>query len=346
MMFKQFLVSVAMGRAVRAAVIVFIGMFIGHYFFHQQAFWIPAIALFMVQTVIGLTMHKGLQWLLAIVLGVMLASYLVFCLQNVWLISLLAILFLTIMSYFSIAQFSRTRIPIELLIAVIIIGTLIFPSVSVQMIHARTFAIMLGGVIGLAGSILIFPTPVDVAFRKKMILLLALSSEYFSAILASVFDHTLETKTSNAKHQLEENWKKFPAWIYDAGFIPVLQQGHRHFLVRMEQMRQILYSLHYLARYRYDERLLQPLQEPMQRYLEKVDKLFQAVISVLMLQTLSEGVEDISESFYALEDRFNEILPFSIEGLEVKQEYVSITQLIDELKELGKIVLILAQALR
>jgi uncharacterized membrane protein YgaE (UPF0421/DUF939 family) len=345
-MFNQLLTNMALQRSLRVGMLIFIAIGISHYFSLSEIFWIPLVALFMLQTVVGLNMHKALQWFLIIILGVLFASYLVFYLQKSWLISILATIMCAGGCYFSVVQQSRSRITVGIFITAIILCGFILPCLSTYTVHARSFDVIFGGVIGLIASFLVFPIPIDVDFRNKMVLLLSATEDYLSDIIAYLFDHSLDAEVIDTKHQLEEQWKNFPAWIYEAGFVPLFQQGHRHFLVRLEQMRQILYVLHYLSRYPYDEALLSQLQQPMQRYLEKVQQLFEAVISVLRLKVLSEGVEDLSESFYQLEDCFNEILPFSLEGLGVNPEYVYLAELIDELKELGKMLLILAQALR
>lgn len=342
---KLFSQQLALRRAFRAAAVIFVAAYLGHYFSFSEEFWVTTAAMMVLQTATGLTARQGVQRFLIITLSVLFSSCFIFYVRDKQVVDVVAALLMAIVCYFSLIHVSRMQVAIPLMIGIVVLVALVIPYPAAYLFHARTFDVMMGGMIGLIGGI-ILPVSADAEFRKKVIPLLNVCFNYLSININYLFDHALEDKVIAQKNQLEKIWESFPDWVYEAGFTAVLQQGHRHFLVRIEQIRQVLYALNFLVNQPYDRELLKPLRKPMQLYVKRIEGLFHALTTVLSLEALTEGVEDVSDSFYQLEKAFKETIPVSLEALEINPEYVYLANLIDELKELGKMLIILAKALR
>lgn len=339
-------VRLSLQWAFRAAIVMFVAVLFGHYSALTEAFWIPLATVFMLQAVSRLNSRQGLQRLLFIILGVLAVTYLLFYLTQLVWVGLVATFFLSVIAYFAFIQEARIQAIISLMAGVIVLIAFIFPPSAQYFLHARMIDIMVGGVIGLIGGVLVVPVSTTTEFISEVIPLLNACSQYLSIIQEYLFDRTLEDKLIAVKDQLEQHWRNFPDWIYEPGFTAILQQGHRHFLVRIEQIRQILYAINYLVRFDYDKATLEALQESMRLYVLELEKLFQAIAEVLGTQKLTKEVGDVTEHFYAFEKVVNDIIPVSQAGLEINQEYVYLANLADQLKELGKMLLILSQTLR
>jgi len=44
-----------------------------------------------------------------------------------------------------------------------------------------------------------------------------------------------------------------PDWVYERGFDHTLQTGYQFFLMKIEEMSDVLFSMHHLVRYSYDK---------------------------------------------------------------------------------------------
>jgi len=281
---------------------------------------------------------------LVITLSVLLVSYLVFYLHDKSIMDVLAVILFSVACYFSSAfKIIYPNVAILLMMGLVILIAMIFPE---KTLHMRTLDVMMGGVIGLIANLFILPVRADVEFRKQTILLLKSCSDYLSAITAYLFDRSIEKDLIDKKIQLEKTWESFPDWVFEAGFAANLQQGHRHFLVRIEQVRQILLMLNHLARYSYEEELLLTLETPMKRYVAQLVQLLEAMSTVLVLQKLSDGVEDISITFDLLDAAFQKEVPYSIDSLDINQQNLYLANFIYELGELGSLLIVLTQTLR
>jgi|GEM_PF-3351717 len=244
--------------------------------------------------------------------------------------------------------FQRGHVRAALLstVSVVILLVLCMPFFPENWLYFRALDIMIGGAIGWAASLFILPVRIDDEFRKNTVPLLQACSSYLSVIVTYVFDRSFEKEVLDKKNNLEEIWGDFPSWVFEAGFSANLQQGHRHFLVRLEQIRQILFTLNHLARYNYEEEILLQLETPMKRYVAQITQLFDAISTVLVLQKLAEGVDDISVSFELLEATFKKVIPYSVESLDIGSDYICLAHLIEELRELGNLLIVLAKTLR
>jgi uncharacterized membrane protein YgaE (UPF0421/DUF939 family) len=347
-MFTSFLPEqMIVRRSIRAAVVIFIAVIISQFFAFSEKFWIPTATLLVLQTAVGLTVRQGLQRFLMITFSVLVASYVVLIVKNSYVVNVIAVIFLSIICYFSLATYKiQAQITIPLMMGIVVLIAMIMPPLPAQVIHSRTLDVIMGGVMGILASLFILPVRVDVEFRKEVLPLLASCLSYFQAIIEYFYDHKNENNLISQRRKLEMIWQEFPDWVYETGFIASLQEGYRHFLVRIDQMRQILAVLHYLASFDYEEQLLQQLKEPMDNYVEQVRKMVHAISTLLVLQKLSEGAEELDDSFNQLEITFKQLVPYSLETLAINLESVDLAHFIYELQEFGKILTIVARTLR
>jgi hypothetical protein len=344
---KAFFQYLTLRRAFGAAFIIFIAVYLSHQFSLAEEFWVTTTAMLVMQTAVGLTARQSLQRFIVILLSLLIASFFVYYLSNETILSWVAILFFTFCVYFSLAnKLNRSQVNIPLMIGIIVLVAMIIPFPSFNLLKLRIIDVVTGGVLGLLGSLLIFPVRADVEFRREAVPLLNAVSDYLSAIIYYLYDHSLEKELTNKKINLEEAWENFPDWVYETGFTSVLQQGHRHFLVRIEEIRQILFTLNHLARYEYDQELLKKFRGSMQSYEAQMKKVIQHIITVLRSGKPTETVEDLSDTFEKIEKKFRTLMPYSLEILEINPDYVYLANFIFELKQLGEMIMILTGTLR
>jgi len=333
--------------AIRAAVVIFISVYVSRIYSFAEEFWITISAMLVLQTAVGLTMRQGLQRFVLITLIVFLASYTVLAIKNNYIITAAAVIFLAIAFYYSLTAIRlRPQFTLLLMMAIVILIVFIIPPMRMYETHFRTLDVTVGGLIGLVGSMVIFPVHADTEFRKEVVPLLQSLGEYFQAIIDYLYGQRKIDNLINKKNQLTKAWQGFPDWVYETGFIPRFQAGHRHFLVRIEQIRQILFVLNYLVTYHYDQEVLQLLKQHFDDYAGHVQKLLHSITTVLSLQQLAEGADDLADSFNRLEITFKEVAPYSLETLDLNTGSLHLANFIHELRELGMQLSVLARALR
>lgn len=302
-------------RSLAQASAIFFAIIIGHYCSMSEKFWLPLTTILVMQTSMGVALRQGIYKFIIIFSSVILGSLLVFIIHQVFAVD-------------------------------------VFPIVNHDSLYARLYDITIGAIIGIVANILIFPTRLDKEFRLNVIPLLDAYSNYLLCITHLLFqkDHHHVENAEMQKRQLEKVLQAqamlFPEWVYESGFSVTLRPGHRHFLVMIERVGQILFSMHYIARQHFDEVLLQTLKDPLNVATDQARKTIQAMITVLNLNKLNEGVSDLSEELDALESAFKVAVPLSIELLDMSKDYIYLSALIQDWKDLRTALVRLGQALR
>jgi hypothetical protein len=181
--------------------------------------------------------------------------------------------------------------------------------------------------------------------NKKIIPMLEAYKNYF----LSIIDLLLRREMSDCAVQrkiAEIAFQALPNWYYPTRVKIPFEVGRRFFLVKIDQLGEILFSMHHLAHYSFDSFLLEQISEPLLIFSNKVKQFIDAIITVLNLKDLSEQVGDMAQSIARLEQQFRTVVPYTTELLDVSKDAVYFAEFIFELKELRFILLKLAEALR
>lgn len=216
---------------------------------------------------------------------------------------------------------------------------------SPDLLFGRVYDVSLGAVIGIVINLLIFPDKVDVEFRHATLPLLKSYSDYFIAIVDSLLRPD-PLAVDNAKKKVEDCLLVLPSWVYEIGFDITLQKSYQYFLFKVDHVGEILFSMHYLARHSFDPLLIEKIQKPLEQCKAGVQQFFSALVTVLALKKLNEGIEDFAGDIAKLENNFRAAVPLSLELLDISKEYIYLAEFIYELKELRTILLKLVEALR
>ncbi|MHB1948917.1 MAG: FUSC family protein [Gammaproteobacteria bacterium] len=332
-----------MKRSVIYAFAVFMAVILSEYFAFFEKYWTPIVAIVVMQTTIGVALRQGIQRGLVIILSVGFATYLaLWVVKEPILIALLVTLAFSISCYFSMKISSHYYgISIPFIVAIFVLLSMLLPLKTEQIIYQRLYDITLGAAIGIGVNALVFPLRVDVEFRKEMVAVLNAFSNDLNLIMDLLFKKNAETAPS-----LSLQTVSVPEWIYLSGLSYSLRQGHRHFLIMVERVEQILFSMHHLARYRFDPVLLKDLHDPLLTFVGQAHNTLRALTTVLNLNTLKEGISDLNEEMQQLEKAFKKIVPLSLELLDMSKDYVYLAAFIQDLKDLQLTLFKLAQALR
>jgi len=230
-----------------------------------------------------------------------------------------------------------------LISCVVVLGSLIFS--PIPLLYMRMYDVVFGALIGILANILILPDRVDAECRSAFIPILKSYSRYFSSLVFLLLDGN-GIDADREKINVEKNLQKLPAWIYEAGFDLTLQKGYRYFFMKVGQIGEILFAIHHLARYPYTEDLLNTIREPLLQCILRVEQFIAAIITVLELKKLSDGIVDFGPELAEIEDRFKALVPVALEAASVETDYVYLTEFMYDMRDLRSALLRLAEALR
>lgn len=233
-----------------------------------------------------------------------------------------------------------------ILAVIVVLFSLFVPPWAISKLLARLYDVTIGSIIGILANLFIFPRRVDVEFRKALIPLLIAYSEYFISIMAFLFrDKNSQASVNNRQYQVEVTQSKcFPVWVYTAGLSVTLRPGHRHFLIMVERLSQVLFSMHYAARHKFDKEFLDDFNDVLTAYMNEATKIFQALEAVLNLDKLNEGVSDLADEVEQIEKKFQQYSSLGV--LDVSKDYIYFAAILADLKDMRGIFIALIKALR
>ena len=216
---------------------------------------------------------------------------------------------------------------------------------------ARLHDVSLGALVSFFVGMLFFRPRPDVDFRQGVIPIVKAYSNYLSTIMNLLLKQdNIETDVQAAKILVEELLSKtqlsFPEWVYHSSFVPSLQQGHRHFLMKIEQLGQVLFAMHYVARNSIDPLLLNELASSLKSCSEDAKIAMQDLAARLDFKTKDDNFTIFYDDLIALENHFNKIVSLPLALLDVSKDYIYVSAFIYDFKDLYKILVTLAEAIR
>lgn len=219
----------------------------------------------------------------------------------------------------------------------------------------------LGAVIGILSNLFILPRHPDIEFRERTIPVLEANQKYFAAIIQELLNQdpeTIDTQGNNLSHShkgrsgtknaqiwLEKKIINLPSWVYASGFDSGLRRGHQFFLNRTERISDILFSMHHLACYKFDEDLMDRLHSIFTECAGHVEKFFTLILTIMRLSK-TYAINDFLEELEKLDKKFREIVPYDLETIDIRRDYVYLGEFIFLFNELRSVLIKLIQALR
>lgn len=193
-------------------------------------------------------------------------------------------------------------------------------------------------------SLVLFRVPAETVFRKKIIAMFDVYNNYLRDLIDAIYQK--ENTLAKTRLLTENVLLAAPNWVYAKGYNARLREGHRHFLVRVEQIGEILISLQALTHYSLDKRMLKQLEKEIYFVIEQTRLLMQSINNALALEKPKAIIEDWYDKIQELEKIFYEALPENFMMLEGKEEHLHIAELLQGLKDLRFFLLKCVQAIR
>lgn len=208
--------------------------------------------------------------------------------------------------------------------------------------------ILFGSFIGILTNVLIFPDKINLEFKRAVTPFLKDSCEYFSAIISYLNDNNPDRMhhMDQAKIHLQNKLLLLPIWVYQPGFDLALQKGYRYYFMQLNHLAEILFAMHYLTRFNYDKTWMKSIEDSLSNCDHSMTEFVTAIMTLLDMKKLQEGVIDFEEDINNIEAIFNKLVPVPPELLETYSNAKYLAEFIHYVRELRVVLIQLAKALR
>jgi uncharacterized membrane protein YccC len=215
---------------------------------------------------------------------------------------------------------------------------------SAEVMYVRSYDITIGACIGILVNAVVLPDRIAVDFRKVVVPILQSYASYYAAIVNLLLqrDRAIEEK----KLAVEVALQKLPVWVYETGFDLALQKGYRFFVMKVNEVGELLFAMHHLARYPFPQEVRVVVEDELLLSVQKAEQFFKALIEVLNLKLVTGELADFYQEIDRVEQAFKKAVPEQWDVLGVSKEYVYLVEFIYTMRELQDILIKMAEALR
>lgn len=279
------------------------------------------------------------RYLLSALIAVIAAFFLArhFDFPNTWLVVLVTLYVMQTTIGSALYQGAKKSLQVLFIVG---LAAAVLHSADFFYLSARE--VLLGASVGVLANLFVWPRKADVEFRQAAANVIKVYQSYF----LKTFDALTQRAPLVSNAEMENILIQLPGWVHETGFDVGLQAGYQFFLVKLEQVADVLFSLHYLARHQFDTEFLSTLEQPLEKCQQQFNKFFSAMLQVLQLKKLTTEVSEFSKDIAELEKQFYQIAPPSLELLDIQPDYIYFAELIYCLRDLHKHLVKLGEALR
>jgi hypothetical protein len=344
--------TLVLRRALCTAIAVSAAVFVDRYYSILHEFWVGVATVLVLQITVRTNLRQEILRFIVIMAAVFAGSLIMLFLPlSIYLTIFFIFLFITgcfIHNYFPARAHGFSP---ALMVALIMLLMLVPFSLNGNILFDRLHDVVLGGAIGMIAGLIIFPGRADVDFRIGVIPVLRAYSLYITAITELLFqeenaEHNADMKKVIIEKALQSRQIFFPAWVYEKGFTVSLRAGHRHFLIRVEQMGQVLFAMNYAARYAVAPALLEKFRQPILTCVNDFKSAITDLITVLSKAELTTMNAAFADDLAFLENNFQSEMAMPFELAETSPDYMHMTSFIYGMKNLQEITSKLEESLR
>lgn len=334
--------------ALKAAITLLVGLLFG-LAFKENLFWLLVTLIFISNTTLGTPFKQVFNFFILAVFILLLAYLLRTFFNDLVLIYLtLAVILIgfVLAKIIFLPLTNKTFYSIIFFPAFLLLASLA-PLKLENFIYDGFIAIGTGAIIALSASIL-FPINLAQEFRLGLVPALTALID-FSKCLADTLSLPVEQKIQLIKNKfaLEKVLQTipYPEWAFETGFNPGLRSGFRFFLIHLERVIELYFSLQALVGQQIEKGLLEKIQEPIKLVMKNNEVLLKHLIDYFAAKKIHSSSADFSSDLSGLEKILKENVPGSLELLEISPDYVTLTDLVMCVRDIRLLLLELLTAL-
>lgn len=335
-------------HAVGVAAAVFLAMLIDFHCFAGDASWIVIATFLVSQTTRGTPLRQNIIFILITISMVIIATSLAVYLTPLFVISILFLLYGAIA--FTVLRHPYVS-PLFLYILMLMLSAMcvqaFFMPTNFMVMRTQLFHIVIGSLVGILSGQLILP----VQFIKEFFYSASTRLKIVNKYLTTLNNHLVRHSTQNVEIYLPSlmppdvlQQNIYPEWAYEVGFNPGLRAGFRFFLLNIEYINEILFSIHFILSRELYNLLTADNVALITVTLQNNLALLSTLIQYFKTNALQMIESDFTSDIKALEEQLQRILP-NLELLDLEPQNIAIAMLARDVKDLRKILLQLVMAL-
>jgi hypothetical protein len=332
-----------MRRALGSVLALLVALVCDHFYADTQYLWIPLITVLILLVSYDADIKQILQTFLIVVLSVLISAWISKKIHNISSLFVVATTCFILCCLLEQMFYSFLFMPVACVLML-----LVTPLYGDADLYALMHDVIVGGIIGVIARSLFYSGTLVTDFRQRAVMLLNGYTHYLTAIGEVMLQQPDAAQHCAQQKVAVENLlqTEFPHWVYQRGFSPMLQQGHRHFLVRLEQIGEILFAMNYAARQGVTPDLLQELADPIAQSIAGVKTIIAALMVRLDTENFDKPVSDLHDEIKQLEDKYRQLIALPLELIDTSPDALTLTVFIYGLKDLQKNLIKIAEALR
>lgn len=335
--------ALSVGMAVLAAV------FCSYYFSFGNPPWIIFAAFLVSQTTQGTPFRQAGIFFLHLIVAVLLSAFLITTVKtSIVLYGLLGLAFVMVGCFIFINRPQTNKaFYLSVFFFLVFLIAMLTPLATPALIHDNLMDVVIGALISILCTQILARTRIEKAFSQSMQVLLPMLSEYAQAVIDNFsqphFAYLLEKKSALEALQVQPGL--YPEWVYEAGFNPGLRAGLRFFLINLERVMEIFFSMNYLLLRQLHSSSLQELVQPLSLSMQKNQELIMMLTDYFLHKKIKEFHSDFTSDITDLENALHNVVPNNLELLDISPDYITLTALVKDIKDLRELLLQLIAAL-
>jgi len=318
-----------------------IAIIASHFFAWSQQGWMIISAFLVCQASRGSAVREGILFGLLMSVAAMTASMLKIFLFVPWLDLIICTMLGVCLWINYRTRLQKNNMGLAAFIFLLSF-VLIFYSPQKAALNLILLDIMIGSLLGVLLGYFIFAVNLYQEFTRALIPILNSLYQYAESLAGGVANEKLR---ANVIQALQQQYTRYPEWVFVPGFSPGLRGGFRFFLIKLEK----LIEVNFVISLFFDKPISSDCFEKIRNSLEKVLKRNADLLRILLSslrgekpdQTQADYISDLAE----LEEILNNLIPADIELLDISPDYVILTSLVRDVRDARQLLLDLLEAL-
>jgi hypothetical protein len=216
--------------------------------------------------------------------------------------------------------------------------------------QAKIFDIVIGSAIGFLCINLLSPMRAAKGFKEEVLPVLHLLHDYLEE-LALFLQRTRATPTQLFEKKmliettLTNQQGPYPEWVYEVGFNFGLRAGFRFFLIQLERIIEVAFSMEYFVFSRIDPFLLENLLPLLVTAMRNNQNMITLMIHYFSNYPFQNSEHHFTEDIVALENALGQMLPHTLELIDISKSNLLIVGLVRNIRDMRELLLQLIMAL-
>jgi hypothetical protein len=228
-----------------------------------------------------------------------------------------------------------------ILLPLILMFALFIPTHDQLNLYDRLIDILIGAAIGIACAQIIFPVRPYKDFAHTLSPILNALAAYTSAVSKYLLtdNNSLQHERVLMELALQSSGKLYPEWVFETGYNPGLRSGYRYFLINLERISELLFSLDYLLGTGIKANLSNEMRICFADVVQLNSELIQTLAKKLNGETVEYSSANYIEDIDRLENEMQSQLPVGLELLSFTQENIQIVNVARDLKDMRTLLM-------